>query len=307
MLNISTSTPSNSPPYPVILLFGPTGVGKTELILRECSRDYEVISADSMQVYRGLDIGTAKPDQDMLDQITHHLIDIREPHEQFHVGDFVHLADALIASINRRGRIPVVSGGTAYYFKHLLYGLPETPPADQRVRSRLQQHCERHGPEKLYQQLGEVDPQGASSISPNDAYRIIRALEVYHSTGRPLSSYRMPRTIRPLLDPVVIGLTRPREVLYQRIEMRVQHMIAQGLYEEIRGLIKGGARPEWPGMKGIGYREFFSYRETGEYSLAAAASLIALHSRNYAKQQMTFFKSLPGVHWTAPEQLRISQ
>ncbi len=307
MLNISTSSPSKNPPYPVILLFGPTGVGKTDLLSRECSRGYEVISADSMQVYRGLDIGTAKPEQNLLDTIKHHLIDIRDPHEQFHVGDFVPLADELIGSINRRGRIPVVSGGTAFYFKHLLYGLPETPPADPQVREQVQKELDAYGLEELYRRLEHVDPRSACSISSRDAYRVIRALEVFYTSGHPLSSFRMPRQVRSFIAPVVIGLYREREELSARIEGRVDMMMQQGLYDEVRSLIARGAQAHWPGMKGIGYREFFIYQSLGEYSLPGIARLITANSRTYAKQQMTFFRSLPHVQWVHPDEVCLSQ
>ncbi len=287
---------------PVILLFGPTGVGKTELLLRQFSKGFEVISADSMQVYRGLDIGTAKPEARELSCIPHHLIDIRNPSEQFHVGDFVYLADALVNEILSRGNVPVISGGTAFYFKHFLYGLPPAPKADPRVRWDLQKQLETMGLAVLYNRLKETDPAAARSIAPGDAYRILRALEVFYTSGKPLSAYPVPDKVRSHLNPAVIGLTRNRDELYRRIDLRVRTMMQKGLYAEVCSLMRNGARPDWPGMKGIGYREFFLMRESGELSIGLAEKLIARNSRQYAKQQLTFFRSLPGVRWEHPDQ-----
>ncbi len=303
MSNISSINPNNSSgPYPVVLLFGPTGVGKTELLLSSFTRGYEVISADSMQVYRGLDIGTAKPGPEERLLIPHHLIDIREPFEQFHVGDFVHLADKLISDIISRGHIPVISGGTAYYFKHFLFGLPETGTPKPGVRDLLQRQLQEHGLRHMYCLLESCDPASAEKVSSSDAYRILRALEVFHSTGKPLSSCRVPDTVRSQIAPVVIGLNRSREELAERIRCRVKLMMNRGLYDEVRSLIRKGADCCWPGMRGIGYREFFELRETGELSLSCAADLIALRSIQYARQQLTFFRSLPGVKWFHPDQ-----
>jgi len=292
----------NKVKHPVLLLFGPTGVGKTEILIQEFSSGYEVISADSMQVYRGLDIGTAKPDARERSAVPHHLIDIREPFEQFQVGDFVRLADSCMQAVTRRGNIPILSGGTAYYFKHFLFGLPGTPKADADLRRTLQAELEREGLPRMFERLKQRDPESARRISPEDAHRILRALEVYDSSGRPLSAYRIRENIREHIDPVTIGLWRDQKDLHARIDRRVRCMFAEGLYQELQQLLSQGASPSWPGMKGIGYREFFVFRDSGEQSLAMLAREIAENSKRYAKQQMTFFRNLPGVHWLHPDE-----
>lgn len=303
MWNTSSKNPINASwPVKVILLFGPTGVGKTEVLTRLFSRGCEVISADAFQVYRGLDIGTAKPSAGERTLLPHHLIDIKEPDEQFTVGEFVRLADEKTREIASRGRTPVLSGGTAYYFKHYLFGLPSAPPSSQAVRKQLRQEMRTQGSEALYRRLKEVDPQAAGSISPQDSYRIQRALEVYETSGKPLSSFSVPETVRAHLDPVIIGLYRDQQELHARIERRADQMMSTGLYGEVRKLMRSGAKANWPAMKGIGYREFFLFQDSGEYSLHSAARLIAGNTKKYAKQQMTFFRSLPDVQWVRPEE-----
>jgi len=278
----------------VVLLFGPTGVGKTELIRNLWGGDFEVISADSMQVYRGMDIGTAKPDPALREQVPHHLIDIRNPNEQFNLGDFIRLADEAVIDILKRGRLPVVSGGTAYYFKHFLYGLPEAPSSDPHIRAELAEKTEKEGLEPLRSMLRRVDPLSAERIDDNDAYRIQRALEVYMSSGRPLSSFKVPRETRVGLDTLIIGLTRPREELYRRIDRRVEEMFETGLRGEVESLRKAGYTSGDPGMKAIGYREFFEGNQDPLPRIQAA-------SRRYAKRQLTFFRALPGTIWMNPD------
>lgn len=298
---ISGKKSSTSGRTRVVVLFGPTAVGKTELLLRLFSRGYEVVSADSLQVYRGLDIGTAKPSPGERSKLPHHCIDIREPHEQFTVGDFVHLADSLCEEITARGRIPVVSGGTAYYLKHFLYGLPQTPPVDEQVRNALQEELAARGAEALYKELQIRDPKTASRTAMADTYRITRALEVCRSTGRTLSSFRMPESVRDHLDPVVIGLKREPDELRRRISQRVEAMMRQGLVQEVQHLMRQGAASSWPAMKGIGYREFFLLKYSGECSLKDITRQIDVHTARYAKQQMTFFRSLDETVWVHPD------
>ena len=285
----------------VVVIFGPTAVGKTELLFRRFSRGCEVVSADSLQVYRGLDIGTAKPSPYQQSLLPHHCIDIREPYEQFTVGDFVRLADRLCNEITSRGNIPLISGGTAYYLKHFLYGLPGAPPGDAEVRSRLQEELRLNGLASLYRELELLDPESASRIAPADAYRITRALEVCRCSGRPLSSFRVPECVRDRLDPVVIGLTREPKELRRRIAQRVKMMMDQGLVREMQQLMRSGATSAWPAMKGIGYREFFLSRHSGEYSLRDTEQQVRAHTVRYAKQQMTFFRSISRTVWIHPD------
>jgi tRNA dimethylallyltransferase len=292
-----------------VLLFGPTAVGKTVLVERLCKGPNgffadgptaEVISADSVQVYRGLDIGSAKPPARLRRRIPHHLIDILDPREQFTAGAFVQAAERLIREICARGRLPLVSGGTAFYFRSLIYGLPPTPPADPAIRAALEEECSLLGLAALYRRLHTLDPLSAARISANDRYRILRALEVRAAAGRPLSELAPPEHPRGDIDFLVIGLAREKQELYSRIDGRVDAMFAEGLVDEFKGLLKQGLRETDPGMRGIGYREFFAALAGGCLRVKDVAARVKADSRRYAKRQLTFFKSLPGVKWLHP-------
>ncbi len=292
----------------VLLLFGPTASGKTalleELFLRGPSCRLpaaEVVSADSMQVYRGMDIGTAKPGADLRGRLAHHLLDIRDPSEQYTLGDFVREADRACADIHGRGRLPVVSGGTAFYLKHFLCGLPDSPPSDPAIRAAVARDLESRGAGPLRRELEAGDPRSAARIHPSDVYRLTRAVEVLRRTGRPLSSFAVPRDARPGYDFLAVALERPREELNARIDCRVREMFASGLVEEVRGLLKNGCAEGWPGMQAIGYREFFEARRSGCTRLRDVQAAIARDSRRYARRQLTFFRSLPKVEWRSPE------
>jgi tRNA dimethylallyltransferase len=314
-----------SEPVPVLLLFGPTASGKTAVL--ECLASgcgslppIEVVSADSMQVYRGMDIGTAKPPPELLAALPHHLIDIRDPAEQFNAGEFVRLADEAVRDITRRGKFPVVSGGAGFYLTNFALGLPPAPPSDAGVRLVLKTELWEKGVAPLRAELVAHDPLSAARIHENDEYRLLRALEVWRLSGRPLSSF--PRSspcggaaFRREYRFLLIGLRRPREELYRLIDGRCALMFREGLPAEVRRFFEAGYRPEDPGMKAIGYREFFvragegaagpppdSARDTpGEWCLstdfAAIEALTARNSRRYAKRQIIYFTSLPGVHW----------
>lgn len=265
---------------------------------------YEVISADSMQVYRGMDIGTAKPEPELLERIPHHLIDICDPGEQFHLGRFLELAEAAARAILSRGKVPLLSGGTAYYFKHFLFGLPEAPPSDPDIRRQLEEELKVQGSAALHERLESLDPLSAEKINPHDSYRILRALEVQRSSGRPLSEFKLPQAPRPGLRAKIIGLDRPRDELYRRINRRVETMFRQGLREEVEALRERGFTAKDPGMRAIGYREFFDAWERGNEDDAAVQAAIQQNSRRYAKRQLTFFRSLPGVEWIGAENFR---
>jgi tRNA dimethylallyltransferase len=260
----------------------------------------EVVNADSMQVYRYLDIGTDKPAQDIRERIPHHLIDIVEPTFQFNAGQFVHRAEEVVRRIKSRGGIPILCGGTAYYLRSFITGLPGTPPADAGIRRRLKSEAEQGGTGPLLDELARVDPVTRDRLQEGDTYRIIRALEVFRGSGRPLSSFESPATPRRDFDFLLVGLMRERAELYDRIEARVERMFARGLVEEVKSLLAMGFRFEDPGMRGIGYREFFELRK-GCSTLAAVRELIKRNSRRYAKRQATFFGSLPGVCWQSPD------
>ena len=297
-------------PTPVLVLFGPTASGKTNVLLRlfgrggSFPRRAEIVSADSMQVYRGMDIGTAKPSAEEQAQLPHHLIDIRDPHEQFNAGDFVRLAGEAVTSIARQGALPVISGGTGFYLKNLILGLPEAPPSDAAIRAALKQELREKGAAVLMQELARCDPLSAEKIHLNDEYRLLRALEVCRLSGRPLSSFRVSGAdsqYRRRFRFLTIGLSRSREELYRRINERCAAMFSQGLPDEVRRLYDAGYSPKDPGLRAIGYREFFVEDEPGAFRLsqdiAGVQALIAQTSRRYAKRQITFFASLPEAQW----------
>jgi tRNA dimethylallyltransferase len=318
---------------PVLLFFGPTGSGKTEILEQLFTGsdpvcEAEIISADSMQVYRGMDIGTAKPSPELLSALSHHLIDIRSPKEQFNAAEFVRLADEKAADIFRRGKLPVVSGGTGFYLSSFMLGLPPAPPSDPAIRQALKEELRIRGAAALAEELAACDPVSAGRIHLNDEYRLLRALEVYRLSGHPLSSFSrqegnrepelqrssgsrpefqgingVPGSVpgRPLYRFLLIGLKRPREEVYRRIDRRCRQMFREGLPGEVQRLWEEGVRPGDPGMKAIGYREFFLEDGEGRWrhgeDLAGVEELVARNSRRYAKRQLTYFAMLPGVQW----------
>ncbi|MDR1748856.1 MAG: tRNA (adenosine(37)-N6)-dimethylallyltransferase MiaA [Spirochaetaceae bacterium] len=304
-----------SPDIPILVIFGPTASGKTALAEQlfaaggssSLAGKTEIISADSMQVYTGLNIGTAKPEQALLSALPHHLINVYPPHRQFSAGDFVRLADRAVQDIAGQGKIPVIMGGTAFYIRNFLYGLPATPDSDEAVRQNLRLRMDREGPEKLWAFLNGLDPVSAGRIHINDEYRILRALEVYTASNRPLSSFRMPDTLRKGYRFYLMGIELPREELYGRINRRVTGRFEQGLVEEFFGLLDSGYTAEDPGMQAIGYREFFMVdpeprRET--IDTEAVGDMIRRDTRRYAKRQFTFFRGIPGVRWINAEDTR---
>jgi len=283
------------------VLFGPTAVGKSELLLSLLDSRFEVISADSLQVYRHMELGTAKPSAADRASIPYHVFDVADPSEQFSAGRFVTEAEALVPAVWGRGRIPLIAGGTAFYITSLLYGLPEAPPVDSMTRERLRLMERQQGREALYRMLEERDPQAAARIQRNDRYRVMRALEVIQTTGRSLFSFRWPRSPRTDMRFLVIGLERPREEVYRRIDARVRAMFAAGLVDEVKGLLAMGYGPSDPGMRGIGYRELLDMR-VGCETLAEVRDRIARDTRRYAKRQLTFFRRVPDVVWMNPDQ-----
>ncbi len=284
-----------------IVLFGPTAVGKTDLTLSLFSKNCEIINADSVQVYKGLDISSAKPDKRTQELIPHHLVDIREPWEQFTSGDFCNEAERLIEEINERGRVPLLSGGTAYYFKQLCYGKSEAPASDPVIREKVKKLIEENGTSWARKELERVDPLSYARINENDIYRISRALEVYYQVKLPLSSFTLSSLPRTDIDFVYIGLYRPFEELKTRIKNRVDIMFDMGAREEISMLLSLGAKKEWPSMQAIGYKEWFEALESGEYSISLLKERIVNASIKYAKRQMTFFKSFEKVKWFEAE------
>lgn len=290
----------------VLLLFGPTASGKSALVNSLFSEgSYELVSADSMQAYRGMDIGTAKPSCEERARIPHHLIDILDPGDQYTAGEFVRRAEVCVHDISGRGNIPLVSGGTAFYLKNLVLGMPPAPPSDPETRRQLAHDLAERGADALHAELASLDPVSAARIHPHDAYRLTRALEVIRSSGRPLSDFFLPDGPRKGMAFLLLGIERSKDDLASRIERRVAQMFAAGLHKEVSALEAAGWSDEAPGMRAIGYAEFFSaaraaakrVAELEAAELASIAQAIALNTRRYAKRQMTFFRSLPGVEW----------
>ena len=283
---------------PVLVIFAPTASGKTaltrELFSPQGSHfilNAEVISADSQAVYKEMDIGTAKPDKSLCNEIPHHLINLLNPDQQYNVSDFVDEADEACQQIYSRGRLPVVCGGTGFYIRNFLYGVAPTPISDEKLRNELKERIAREGNEALYDELKKIDPESAEKIHPNDAYRICRALEVYYLTGQKRSSFKPEGQgqLRSKYDFLFIVLEPQREVLYERIRQRVDMMFDAGLEKEVRTLIAKGYTKETPGMKAIGYSEWFESNNIEEIREA-----IKHHSCKYAKKQYTYIRDIPG-------------
>ena len=295
------STKTNSNPdskIPVLVIFAPTASGKTaltrELFSPQGSHfilNAEVISADSQAVYKEMDIGTAKPDKSLCIEIPHHLINLLNPDQQYNVSDFVDEADEACQQIYSRGRLPVVCGGTGFYIRNFLYGVAPTPISDEKLRNELKERIAREGNDALYEELKKIDSESAEKIHPNDAYRICRALEVYYLTGQKRSSFKPEGQgqLRSKYDFLFIVLEPQREVLYERIRQRVDMMFDAGLENEVRALIAKGYTKETPGMKAIGYSEWFESNNIEEIREA-----IKHHSCKYAKKQYTYIRDIPG-------------
>ncbi len=286
---------------PVIVIFAPTASGKTALTKDLFGRSSlalfkeggEVISADSQAVYRYMNIGTAKPDPQEQQEVPHHLIDFIEPTVQFDTAMFVEKADFLCRKIYAEGKIPLVTGGTGFYIRNFILGLPKAPQSDEKIRENLKRRMELEGNKELYAELKRVDRDYAKKINIHDNYRIVRALEVFYATGKPLSSFELPSEPRSQYDFCTIVLNRCRDELYERIDRRVDMMFENGLPEEIRMLKNMGFTADTPGMKAIGYREFFS----GDEDLEVIKYNIKNNSHHYAKKQYTYMKGIPGAHF----------
>jgi tRNA dimethylallyltransferase len=275
---------------PVIIL-GPTGVGKTAVAVELARRlGGEIISADSRGFYRGLEVGTAKPTPEQRRLVPHHLLDIRSPEERYDVAEFRKDAARLIGEIQGRGRLPIVVGGSTLYIQALVGGLFPGPKAEPSLRQRLLARPL----EELYIRLKEVDPRAALRIKPQDRQRLVRALEVYELTGRPISELQEESEPFPYRF-LKFGLTMDRKSLYKRLDERVEEMLSRGLIEEARQL-KARLTPEMPAYRTIGYEEAFAYLE-GRRTLEETVALIKRNTRRLAKRQLTFFRRIPDVHW----------
>lgn len=282
----------------VLVIVGPTAVGKTALSIQLAKKfNGEIISGDSMQVYRDLDIGTAKVTAEEMAGVPHHLINVRDINESYSVSDFQQTGRKKIAEINNRRKLPIVAGGTGLYIQALLYDfqLGTAHKTDSEKSRRLRQYydelAEENGNLALWQHLSELDPLAAEQIHFNNRKRVVRALEVFQLTGQSIAA--PSHAPQPLYDVLMIGLNTDRPLLYQRIDQRVEQMLGAGLLEEARQLYP---HPEYQAAQGIGYKEFFPYF-AGELSLAAAAAQVKQNSRRYAKRQLTWFRNRSQAQW----------
>lgn len=285
---------------PCVFLMGPTASGKTELAVHLVKHlPCDIISVDSAMVYCGMDIGTAKPNTDILKQAPHHLIDICDPKEAYSAARFREDALLKIQAILAIGRIPLLVGGTGLYFRALQYGLSKLPSADPRVRQHLTEKAEQIGWQTMHQQLAKIDPQAAQRIHPNDSQRIQRALEIYEISGRTMTAWCMENTAQKFPYPVIKLIVSPtqRQVLHDRIAQRSRQMLAQGLIEEVRHLFtRGDLNPDLPALRAVGYRQTWRYL-TGELDEENLAEQIIIATRQLAKRQLIWLRAEKEAHW----------
>jgi tRNA dimethylallyltransferase len=287
---------------PVVAIVGPTAIGKSRIGIEVAKiLNTEILTADSRQVYREMNIGTDKPALAEQQGIPHRLIDLVDPDQSFNVGDFRRHATQEIARLHRHNLLPLVIGGTGLYIRALLRGLCPGPPANKGIRNELAQAAQTQGPTFLYEKLQQVDPELANRLHPNDQQKIHRALEVYRILGIPLSVvHRQHRFDENPYPSLLIGLTMDRQALYRRIETRVELEIHKGLVQETQSLMDLGYHRNLGSMKGLGYRQISGYL-AGEYPYEEAIRLLKRDTRHFAKRQMTWFQKEPGIHWISLE------
>ncbi|EJQ98029.1 tRNA dimethylallyltransferase [Bacillus mycoides] len=281
----------------VAVIIGPTAVGKTKLSIDLAKAlNGEIISGDSMQIYRTMDIGTAKVTTDEMDGIPHYMIDIKDPEDSFSVAEFQERVRKCIREITERGKLPIIVGGTGLYIQSVLFDYQFTDEAgDATYREQMEKLALERGVEYIHKKLQEVDPESAERIHANNVRRVIRALEIFHTTGEKMSNQLEKQENELLYDVSLIGLTMDREMLYDRINLRVNLMIEQGLLEEVKGLHERGVR-DCQSIQAIGYKEIYDYFEN-RVSLEEAVSQLKTNSRRYAKRQLTWFRNKMDVAW----------
>ena len=288
----------------LLVICGPTASGKTALgVALAQATGGEVVSADSMQIYRRMDIGTAKPTAEEMDGVPHHMIDVADPEEDFSVARYVEMASACVDDIFSRGKLPIVAGGTGLYVDSLLSGRTFAAfSPDSSLRKELEAELAERGGEAMLAELSRVDPEAAARLHPNDHKRIVRALEVYRSTGRTISEHnRETRALPPRYEALTIGLNfQDRADLWARIDQRVDQMAAAGLEREVRELLSSGLSPRCTAMQAIGYKEFVAAVE-GTMTWREAEELVKLRSRQYAKRQLTWFRRTPDIRYVTWE------
>ncbi|MDD5760037.1 MAG: tRNA (adenosine(37)-N6)-dimethylallyltransferase MiaA [Desulfobulbaceae bacterium] len=293
---------------PILFMAGPTAIGKTELSLTVAERfGCEIIGVDSMQIYRYMDIGTAKPSPAELDRVPHHLIDYVLPDEEFSASRFVNDCHKAIHQIRAKGRLPLLVGGTGLYFTSLEHGIFSMPTIDPIIRQSLQLELDTPlGRERLVRELQASDPVSAARIHPNDSYRLLRALEIFRATGKVWSVYiaehRQEKKEAPGLTLLKIGLNREREELYRRIEHRVESMIQTGLQAEVESLLEKGYKRSLQPMQSLGYRHMLHFLE-GKWTWEKMIELLARDTRRYAKRQLTWFRADSSISWFHPTQV----
>ena len=283
---------------PILAIVGPTAVGKSALAMRlAVEADGEIVNADALQIYRGFDLGTAKPTPEERAAVPHHLVDFVDPLERFSAGEFARRARLAIAEIASRGKLPILVGGSGLYLRGLLEGLSPIPEVDRRVREELEERLETEGLGALRAELAKLDPATAERLGAGDRQRILRALEVALSTGRPLSSWIRDRPFgEHRIEARRIGLTLPREILYDRVDARVREMVKRGWVAEVRALLDQGIPPSAPAFQAIGYRQMARHVLEG-WSLGEAIDDTARATRRYAKRQLTWFRKEPDIQW----------
>ena len=290
----------------VLIILGQTAVGKSKLAMELAKKlDGEIISADSMQVYTGMDIGTAKPTKKELAEVPHHLIDAIAPDKIWSVSDFVFQTKTIIKEIIDRGKLPIIVGGTGLYLNALIegYAFPLIE-ANYEIRKRLEGEAKAFGSEHLYERLKKLDPDAATKIHFNDTKRMIRALEVIETTGKPMSQAQTKNEDSLPYELIVVGLEMDRKKLYEKIEARVDQMLEAGLVDEVRNLIKDGYDDKLSSMQAIGYKEVVAHLQ-GKYSYDEMVGILKQNTRNFAKRQMTWFRRFKNVNWINMEEMKI--
>ncbi|MBT2691549.1 tRNA (adenosine(37)-N6)-dimethylallyltransferase MiaA [Bacillus sp. ISL-55] len=281
----------------LIVLIGPTAVGKTKLSIDLAKKfNGEIISGDSMQIYKGMDIGTAKITREEMEGVPHHLIDIKEPDESFSTAEFQELVRKKISEISSRGKMPMIVGGTGLYIQSVIFDYHFTEaPSDPVFRRSLEEEAETKGQEFVHGKLKEVDPESAARIHPNNVRRVIRALEIIHCTGKTAGELQENQSPELLYDTALIGLTMDREMLYNRINFRVDLMMEQGLLDEVKYFYEKGLK-DCQSIQAIGYKELYDYFD-GKVPLEEAIENLKQNSRRYAKRQLTWFRNKMIVEW----------
>ena len=283
---------------PLICIVGPTAVGKTKIAIQLAQYlNAEIVSLDSRQIYREMDIGTAKPTPDQRGAVPHHLIDCVEVDQPFSVAEYQRLADAAITEIHGREKQAMAVGGAGLYFRSLIDGLFDGPGADAEIRAKLQREADEHGNDTLHERLRQCDPETANRVHPNNRVKVIRALEVYELTGKPISALQQQwKTDEPRYPFRAFGLNMPREILYRRIEDRVEEMVEVGLIEEVKWLLDQGYPRDCVAMQSFGYKELIEYLD-GTRTFDEAIALLKQNTRRFAKRQLTWFCNDSRIEW----------